>query len=109
MFAPKNSEEGGNFSGGKIMFHSLHPSPCFWAELSVPYTGQPRGGRRKAGAGTELPSEKSPESPVLTAASQISWCPWRTPLPQEKLTWTWGASVGGVPPSSQTVLPAGHG
>lgn len=92
---------GGGEGGGHP--HPPLPPPLHWlASRERAQEGQrgwrvtPREALRVSSAHCSIRSAGAPAKPPHPQA------------PQEKLTWTWGSSVGGVPPSSQTVLPAGH-
>ena len=67
---------GGGGRGRRSPSSTTPPAPAL--------ASQPREGTRKASVAGESPQEKPSESPVLTAASQISWCPSQPPEPPRR-------------------------
>ena len=77
----------------------LSSVPCTGWTAVRQYQEDQRGWRVTPGEALSVPRAHCSISDQLV--------PWPSALgSQENLTWMWGESVGGVPPSSQMVLPA---
>lgn len=73
---PRTARRVGTSQQTKLRFTLCTPGPCFWAELCLsPILASPEVAGGRPELGQSYSEEESPESPVLTAASQISWCP----------------------------------